>query len=409
MQTEFSSVQPVIRGPWLNGPIRSYSNETAALIAEDCNDAVHFFYPDKLRAAAACFTEGFAGKTVYAVKANPSEIFLLEAWRSGVRAFDVASIREVEALKRLLPEAELMFMHPVKSRQAIRRAFALGVRAFALDSLDELYKILEETDYAKDLTLLVRVGVAVNGAAYELKGKFGAPLTKAVDLVKAVSRVGRLGLCFHVGSQCMNPHAFRDALQQLSAITLEAGIQPSIIDVGGGFPVSYPGMDIQPLETYFDVIHTALKDFGFGETEVWCEPGRALVAEAGATAARVELRKDKTLYLNDGTYGALFDAGSLTWPFAVRLLRPSGAPSVAGVQAFDAYGPTCDSIDYMAGPFHLPIDTREGDWVVFENLGSYGQTMQSRFNGFYSETCVSIINDGALQEQNTPVLEAIPA
>ncbi|MEX0298652.1 MAG: hypothetical protein AB3N28_06250, partial [Kordiimonas sp.] len=248
-----------------------------------------------------------------------------------------------------------------------------------------------------------RIAVKVDGAAYDLDGKFGVSLADAANLVREVSLVAnRIGLCFHVGSQCMDAMAFRSAIKQLADITSEAGIAPDIIDVGGGFPVAYPGMEVEPLETYFDVIHEAISDYGFSGAELLCEPGRALVAEAGATAARVELRRSNSLYLNDGTYGALFDAGSLAWPFAVRLLRLNEEMVATEYQSFDAYGPTCDSVDHMEGPFQLPVDAREGDWIVFENLGSYGQAMQSRFNGFYSDTCVSILADNLALETFTP-------
>lgn len=386
------------------GTLNCYATVRDAIESEASNDSVHLFFPEKLRAKADEFLTGFRGRSMYAVKANPHAEVLKTLWVSGVRDFDVASIREVEQLAKLLPMAKLYFMHPVKSRQAIRRAYGLGVRAFAFDHMDELNKILEETGFAEDLELFLRLGVSAKGAAYELSGKFGAPLDMApMLLVRARQVAKRLGISFHVGSQCMRPGAFSEAILQAAAVVGHADIELDVIDVGGGFPVSYPGMEPPALENYFQAIHGALDLHGMHGLETLCEPGRALVAEAGAVAARVELRKGTDLYLNDGTYGALFDAGVPEWPFPLSLVTEDGR-TVSGEQTFyRCFGPTCDSCDKMEGPFPLPADVMEGDWVVFEHLGAYGHTMQARFNGFYSETMVAVI-----EEEAEPTLILVP-
>ena len=377
---------------WALEGLNTYTNVADALKAEVCNDSVHVFYPEKLAEMAARFLGGFRGTNLYAVKANPHPAILKSLWQAGIRDFDVASLREVELVSKVLPGANLYFMHPVKSRQAIRYAYAMGVRGFSFDTLDELLKIEEETSGAADLKLFLRLGVAVQGAAYELSGKFGAPLDLApLMLQRARLSAQRLGVCFHVGSQCMRPEAFADAIGQAAGVMRSAGVQLDVIDVGGGFPVAYPGMEPPALEEYFRVIHAALDDNGFSGTDTLCEPGRALVAEAGAVAARIELRKGSDLYLNDGTYGALFDAGVPEWPFPLDLIAGDDRAFGSDVIGYRAYGPTCDSCDKMAGPFPLPADAREGDWIVFEHLGAYGLTMQARFNGFYSETIVAVL------------------
>jgi ornithine decarboxylase len=379
---------------WALDGLNIYASVADAVHAEECNDSVHVFYPEKLADKAARFLNGFRGTNLYAVKANPHPVILKSLWNAGVRDFDVASLREVELVANTLPGANLYFMHPVKSRQAIRYAYAMGVRAFSFDSLDELIKIEEETSYATDLKLFLRLGVSVKGAAYELTGKFGAPLDLApLMLQRARLSAQRLGVCFHVGSQCMRPEAFADAIGQTAAAAKAAGVTLDVIDVGGGFPVAYPGMEPPALEEYFRVIHAALDANGFVDTLTLCEPGRALVAEAGAVAARIELRKGEELYLNDGTYGALFDAGVPEWPFPLDLIAADDRAMSEDVIGYRAYGPTCDSCDKMAGPFPLPADVREGDWVVFEHLGAYGISMQARFNGFYSETMVAVIEN----------------
>lgn len=376
------------------GTLNQYATPRAALEAEDCNDAVHLFFPDRLRAKAIEFVTGFRGRSVYAVKANPHEEVLKTLWQAGVRDFDVASIREVELVSALLPGAKLYFMHPVKSRQAIQRAYALGVRAFAFDHMDELNKIFTETGGATDLELFLRLGISAKGAAYELSGKFGAPLDVAPMLLsRARTRSAKLGISFHVGSQCMRPGAYAEAILQAAAVIGHAGVKLDVIDVGGGFPVAYPGMEPPALDTYFQTIHSALDLHGFGGIETLCEPGRGIVAESGAVAARVELRKGTDLYLNDGTYGALFDAGVPEWPFPLSVVTEDGRLPSGEQTYYRCFGPTCDSCDKMEGPFPLPADLAEGDWVIFENLGSYGHTMQARFNGFYSETMVVVTED----------------
>jgi ornithine decarboxylase len=371
--------------------LNHYASVEVALVAEGCNDAVHLFFPDRLRQRAGAFVRGFRGRSVYAVKANPHAEVLKVLWREGVRDFDVASIREVEMVHDLLPGAKLYFMHPVKSRDAIRRAYALGVRAFAFDHMDELNKIHAETGGARDLELFLRLGISAKGAAYELSGKFGAPLDLAAPLlVRARQLAKRLGISFHVGSQCMRPGAYAEAILQAAAVRDQAGVKLDVIDVGGGFPVAYPGMEPPALDSYFQTIHSALDLHGMTGLETLCEPGRGLVAESGAVAARVELRKGTDLYLNDGTYGGLFDAGVPAWPFPLKLVPMDGRMVSDSTAYFRCFGPTCDSCDKMEGPFPLAADVREGDWIVFEHLGAFGHTMQTRFNGFYSETMVAI-------------------
>jgi len=403
-----SSPSEDFRGQY--GTLNCYSSVRGAIEAEASNDSVHLFFPDVLKDKAAEFLTGFRGRSMYAVKANPHAEVLKTLWIEGVRDFDVASIREVELVSGLLPGAKLYFMHPIKSRQAIARAYMMGVRAFAFDHMDELNKILEETGYAEDLELFLRLGVSAKGAAYELSGKFGAPLDMAPMLLSRARQVAkRLGVSFHVGSQCMRPGAFSEAILQAAAVVRHAGIKLDVIDVGGGFPVAYPGMEPPALDSYFQTIHSALDMHGFKDAETLCEPGRALVAESGAVAARVELRKGTDLYLNDGTYGALFDAGVPEWPFPLSLITADDRTLLDETSFYRCFGPTCDSCDKMEGPFPLPADVAEGDWVIFEHLGAYGHTMQARFNGFYSETMVAISRETDVSNTiSVPTLVAAP-
>ncbi len=341
--------------------------------------------PDAVRAAAHWFRHNFKGEALYALKANPSPWVIRTLAECGVAGFDVASLAEIELAREHAPGTRLAFMHPVKSRRAIAAAyFDHGVRVFALDSHEELDKILDATGRAGDLSLMVRLAVQAPGAAYSLSGKFGVEAEAAPALLLAARRAtdDLMGVAFHVGSQCMRPSAYQAAMAQTSRALVRAGVFADVVDVGGGFPSVYPGMVPPDLSEYVAAI-----DRGFAEmmvhetTELWCEPGRAVVAESSSLLTRVELRKGDALYLNDGAYGSLFDAAHAKWPFPVKLARPEGE-SAAPLRPFQLYGPTCDSLDQMPGPFWLPDDVREGDHVEIGMLGAYGVAMATRFNGF---------------------------
>ena len=340
--------------------------------------------PGVVAVAAQWFQANFKGDVFYAVKANPSAWVIQTLWDNGVRAFDVASIPEIELVRSVAPDARLAYMHPVKSRAAIARAYhEFGVRTFALDTHEELAKILAETGQARDLNLIVRMAVATEGAEYALGGMLGVSAQDAPSLLLAARRATEelMGVSFHVGSQCMNPYAYKAAMAQVSRALKTAGVFADVVDVGGGFPSVYPGMQPPELSLYMDAIHSAFEEMLVHETtELWCEPGRALVAESSSILTKVELRKGSALYLNEGSYGSMFDATHSKWPFPVKLVRDAAADD--GVQPYSFYGPTCDSIDHMPGPFFLPRDVGEGDYIEIGMLGAYGVAMTTRFNGF---------------------------
>ena len=342
--------------------------------------------PHAARRAARFFVEKFPGRSLYAVKANPSPDLLRVLWDSGITHYDVASIGEVRLVAETLREAVLCFMHPVKAEEAIAEAyFKHGVRTFSLDTLDELEKILRATDNATDLNLLVRLRVSSEHAKLSLAAKFGADPHEVKPLLFAARQAAdALGICFHVGSQAMSPTAYGAAMARVRAAIVEASVTVDIIDVGGGFPSWYPGMEPPPLENYFDVIHRLFEDLPISySAELWCEPGRALCAEYASLLVRVEKRRGAELYINDGAYGALFDAAHIGWRFPVELIREK--PSNARPMGFSFYGPTCDDLDHMAGPFALPGDTQAGDYIEIGMLGAYGCAMRTGFNGFGSE------------------------
>jgi ornithine decarboxylase len=353
--------------------------------------------PGVLAVAARWFQDNFKGDVLYAVKANPSAWVIRDLWAQGIRAFDVASVPEIELVAEHAPGARMAFMHPVKSRKAIAAAYHdHGVRTFSLDCHEELAKILDATGDAKDLNLIVRMSVQGEGSLYSLSGKFGVEAHAAPDLLLAARRATQdlMGVSFHVGSQCMRPTAYQGAMSQVSRSLVRAGVFADIVDVGGGFPSIYPGMTPPDLADYMDSIHRGFAEMMVHETtELWCEPGRALVAEASSVLVKVELKKGDALYLNDGSYGTLFDATHSKWPFPVKLVRDG--ESSAEMKPFRFYGPTCDSIDHMPGPYYLPADVDEGDYIEIGMMGAYGVAMNTRFNGF-GDTDAAIVADAPM-------------
>ena len=333
--------------------------------------------------AARFFVEKFPGKSLYAVKANPSPDLLHILWDSGVTHYDVASLGEVRLVADTLPEAVLCFMHPVKAEEAIAEAyFTYGVKIFSLDTMEELDKIMRATRGATDLSLLVRIRVSSDHAKLSLASKFGAEPAELTRLLFAARQAAdAMGICFHVGSQAMSPAAYSDALSRVRDAIVDAAITVDIVDVGGGFPSWYPGMEPPALEGYFEVISNAYEALPISySAELWCEPGRALCAEYASVLVRVEKRRGSELYINDGAYGALFDAAHIGWRYPVRLVRDE--PSDTRDMGFSFYGPTCDDLDHMAGPFDLPADVRAGDYIEIGMLGAYGCAMRTAFNGF---------------------------
>jgi ornithine decarboxylase len=338
--------------------------------------------PHAATRAARFFIEKFPGRSLYAVKANPSPELLRTLWEAGITHYDVASIAEVRLVAETLPGAVQCFMHPVKAEEAIAEAYQLGVRTFSLDTMDELEKIVRATDGAEDLNLCVRIRVSSDHAKLSLASKFGAEPHEVKELLFTTRQAAdALGICFHVGSQAMTPAAYSEAMERVRAAIVEAAVTVDIVDVGGGFPSVYPGMEPPALEAYFEVIHRAFESLPISySAELWCEPGRALCAEYASVLVRVEKRRGDQLYINDGAYGALFDAAHIGWRFPVKLVRDEG--SDVRDMAFSFYGPTCDDLDHMAGPFHLPADVGPGDYIEIGMLGAYGCAMRTGFNGF---------------------------
>ena len=348
---------------------------------------VYCIRPESLKTSTHFFKNNFPGKVLYAVKTNPNEEVLRHIINNGITDFDTASINEILLIKKLKPDANIYYMHTVKSRNDISEAyFNLGIRDFALDTKDELIKILEATNHAKDLTLYIRIAISNEHAEIDLSRKFGAQSSEALGLVRLCKEhANKIGISFHVGSQCMHKVSFTKAINEVGNIIKKTKIIPDIINVGGGFPSVYPDLNPEPLENYLNAIKISIAKLNLpGTPQLICEPGRAIVAESGSTIVKVNLRKKQKLYINDGTYGTLFDAGVPNFILPSKMIS-NGRVQSKKLTPFNFYGPTCDSMDFMKGPFLLPNNIREGDYIELGQLGAYGLTFRTRFNGFYSD------------------------
>ncbi len=350
-------------------------------------------FPDILRERARTFVEGFPGTVLYATKCNPHPYVLRALHESGIDHFDTASISEIAKVTEQFPDAHCYFNHPVKGRGALEAAADVyGITDYVVDHPDELDKLVSIA--GTDITVEVRIATPKGKAVYDLSAKFGASPDDAVALLKKAKDYGcRTAIAFHVGSQCLDPEAFRVAMGMAKKVADEAGVPLEYLDVGGGFPASYK-QDVAPLQTYFDVIADAKQKLGI-DVPLYGEPGRALVAEGCSVLTQVHLRKGDDLYINDGIYGCLSEIrdGDLDPP--VRAVRKDG-PVDGALRPFRLFGPTCDSLDVLKLPFYLPENIREGDWIEFGLMGAYSIGMQTGFNGFVTDTIVRI--DGMHEE-----------
>lgn len=332
--------------------------------------------------AARQALDSFPGTIAYAVKVCDRPEVLDALADAGISHFDVASIYEIRAVRAQFPHATLHYMNPIKSLPHIAEAYELGVHSFAYDCERELDKIIEATDGDRSITPVVRVSVPQDKAMFALDRKFGASEEETIHLLRLAAQRGyRPGVTFHVGSQCEDAEAYFIATDIACRAARRAGVEPSVIDIGGGFPVAYKGGEPSFAECV-EAAQRALDAWFPGYRGIFqCEPGRLLAATSASALVRVELRKGQSLYLNDGYYGLLSELKWMPALHPMRLVRP-GSPSRETLEGFELFGPTCDSIDAMDGPYLLPADVDEGDWIEIELLGAYSTVLASRFNGF---------------------------
>ncbi|HEY3776668.1 MAG TPA: hypothetical protein VGL35_01275 [Rhizomicrobium sp.] len=354
-------------------------------------EPVYILFPEKFRVAARRFLDRFPGETLYAVKANPAPQVLDLVYASGIRHFDTASLAEIELVHGRFPDAQCHFMAPVRLPGTTRIAYdEHAVRDFVIDCDFELDKLLSETRGAEGCRIFVRLATPLGGAVLELSSKFGATPEDAARLLGRVAESGAApALTFHVGSQCLSPFSYAQAIEIARRTAALSGIDIVALDIGGGFPGPYPGQDVPPYHWYFDTIREALATLPDADKlSLLCEPGRALIAEGVSLVAQVVLRKADKLYMNDGIYGS-FDELTLpgwTTDYHTRVfaLDAKGRALVepAANAAFRVYGPTCDTLDVLPRPLMLPETIGPGDFIVFDSIGAYSYAVRTSFNGF---------------------------
>ncbi len=347
----------------------------------------------QLRAQAKRFQQGFPGETAYAVKANAEPLIVATLADAGMSWFDVASMAEVELVHGLAPRATLLYDNPVKSRDEIGRAYRdFGVRSFALDDAIELQKIAAIVGRDANVQMNVRFKLPKVMQAQDLSSKFGATMEVAAGLLRQVVAKGyRPALTFHPGSQCTDPMAYDEYIQGAAAVVAAAGVQLSMLNIGGGFPAPYANAVVPPLAEYFRVVEKAWhRYFPGAEGLLVCEPGRAMVSGSASLLTRVKHRRaGKTVYLNDGIYGGLLEHLMFKISTPVRVYR--GGKLLRGASAgFEVFGPTCDSTDRLPLTVPMPENVGEGDWVEFGMMGAYGSATATRFNGFESNQYVEV-------------------
>lgn len=350
---------------------------------------VFCIWPETLEARARQFINDFPGNPLYAVKCNSHPLVLDSFYRAGIRHFDTASLEEIVAVSERFKEARCYFNHPVKIRTHVENACnAHGVDNFVVDHPKELRKLLDIV--GEDAVIQVRLAVPSEHAVYCFSEKFGANPECAVELLRAVESSGRKpAISFHVGSQCTDTIAFTKALNLTAEVIGQAGVTPAYINVGGGFP-SYYREDVPRLEMYFRAIANEVAVLGFSkDIDLFCEPGRGLVADGCGLIVQVQHRADDRLYINDGIYGCMFECASLETMAPARAFGRKRELS-GEMQGFRLFGPTCDPMDQIQHRFEFPGDIDEGDWIEVGVLGAYSIALGTRFNGFGTVVAVAI-------------------
>lgn len=363
---------------------------------------IRMFSASSLRETAQQFLMSFPGDVLYAVKCNPMPEVMSVLFAAGIRAFDVASIAEAKLVRDRAPGARSHFMHPVKSMTDIRVAIEdFGIDTFAVDTDEELEKVISSAG-GRRLEIIVRLAVPKTGAIFDLSGKFGAGTADAADLLRKTIAAGhRPGLTFHVGSQAPGSAPFVSMIEMAAAVSAFAGVPLDVLDIGGGFPAAYRGIEPCFDEIAVDIA-AAVDRAGLAATRLACEPGRALVASSMAIACRVERRRNGMLFLNDGIYGNLSELKYIGSDVPVALWR-EGELVKGGVEPFGLYGPTCDSADIVPGPFLLPDSVRTGDMLVFQMMGAYSSACSTAFNGYGRTDLVAV--ESLAQVSPSPRLE----
>ena len=361
-----------------------WSKPTELLRTQEPEHPVLFFAPAILQYTAKRFMAGFPGLVTYAVKSNPEEMVIQNLDAAGIEGYDVASVYEIELIRRVAPGAAMHYNNPVRTRSEIARAVELGVKSFSVDSRSELAKLAEIVPPA-GTEISVRFKLPVDGAAYNFGAKFGATTELAAELLAEAARLGFTpSLTFHPGTQCTDPMAWDSYIRAAAGIAKAAGIAIARLNVGGGFPSHRLSELLPSLEPIFELIDRVTGEaFGDARPALVCEPGRGMVAESFSLATRVRAVRDAGhVFLNDGVYGGLAELPIIGIIDRVDVIDPDAHPRTGPARPRIVFGPTCDSVDRLPGELALPGDIAEGDYVIFHGMGAYSTVTNTRFNGF---------------------------
>ena len=361
--------------------IPNWPDPSAHIVRQRPDTATVYFCPVQLQKTAQRFRTGFGGLVSYAVKANPGDEVLANLVAAGITAFDVASPREMYAVRAVCPHAVLHYNNPVRSPDEVKTAISLDVGSYSVDCMAELDKL---QDVPPGTEVSVRLALQVSGAAYDFGEKFGAGPEQAATILRAVADSGLTpAITFHPGTQCADPQAWETYITASAQVAAAAGVRLSRLNVGGGFAAHRTGA-APDLERIFDRIKCqAAHVFGTDAPHLVCEPGRAMVADSATLAARIKaIRPDGSIFLNDGIYGALAEARDIGCPDRLTVLAPEGTRREGTGKSRIVFGPTCDSLDRLPDPVHLPHDLREGDYLLIGGMGAYAHSLSSRFNGY---------------------------
>ena len=354
---------------------------------------VYCVYPHVYTDSTRSFLRGFPGRVLYAVKANDEPAVVRLMHQAGVTDFDCASLPEIALVSQNCPGATCYFMVPVRLRGAARAAQQeYGVRHFVVDHPKGLELLAGEIDMKKSV-VFARMAVHHNSAIYDLSAKFGAEPKEIPGLIQEIALLGaEPALAFNVGSSVRSPDAYRHALRVAAEVLAELPFRLRLVDIGGGYPRSYPGYVMPPLDDYFDAIREGIRNLPLATGgEILGEPGRALAAPGLSALVEVLLRKEDRLYINDGLYGIFWELrfeGHNRYP--VRAYRKGEMFNGGEQRSFRLLGPTCDSTDQLPGAVDLPAEIDTGDYLEFGHIGAYSLGGRTRFNGHFSDKIVSI-------------------
>lgn len=315
----------------------------------------------------------------YAAKANPDPR-VLETLIEERAGFEIASIEELNLLMSLgVPAHEIYFSNPIKSRAYIKYAASKGVEWYALDSVEELRKIINIAPTAK---MYLRIDTPNIGSDWPLAGKFGTHLADIQEIIQEAARLNAdlAGVTFHVGSQCRNPQNWRVGIERAIKVFEEmrhVGLKPRLLNIGGGFPVRHT-KPIPSIEIIAEVVNAAIADLP-ADIHIIAEPGRYLVSDSACFVCQVvgtAIRNGKRwMYWDAGMFGGMTE---ITEGLHYEILTDRTGNSVS----WSIAGPTCDSVDILMRDEMLPKDVQEDDFIYIPNAGAYTTAYATNFNGF---------------------------